>query len=98
MERTKLRGLYPEVLWKVGNKELFRIWVIGAHIQSGENFVELPLLMQLEENAFLCTLKELTEQENEKYLFLSCVLNKKDWTLVAEYGMKYKGIKQHITK
>lgn len=54
-------------------------------------FAELPLLMQLENDALLHALKGLTEQE--RHIFLARVLDGKDFeALAAEYGMQYKGI------
>ena len=59
--------------------------------QEEEIFAELPLLMQLEDDALLRALKGLTEQE--RHIFLSRVLDGKGFeALAAEYGMKYKGI------
>ena len=62
-----------------------------TYSQEEEIFAELPLLMQLEDDALLRALKGLTEQERN--IFLSRVLDGKDFeALAAEHGMQYKGI------
>ena len=65
--------------------------VDSAYSEEEQIFAELPLLMQLENVALLGALKGLTEQE--RHLFLSRVLDGKDFdALAAEYGMQYKGV------
>ncbi len=52
---------------------------------------ELPIFMQLEDNALLHALKELSERE--RYIFLARVLDGKSFeTLAAEMGVGYKGV------
>ena len=51
----------------------------------------LPVLMQLEDSALLCALKELSERE--RYIFLARALDGKGFEVLAEEtGMGYKGV------
>jgi RNA polymerase sigma factor (sigma-70 family) len=51
----------------------------------------LPVLMQLEDSALLCALKELSERE--RYIFLTRALDGKGFEVLAEEtGMGYKGV------
>lgn len=51
----------------------------------------LPVLMQLEDSALLCALKELSEWE--RYIFLARALDGKGFEVLAEEtGMGYKGV------
>lgn len=66
---------------------------IGAEQEYSEQeiFDELPLLMQLENDALLYALKEINERE--RYVFLSRVLDEKNFeTLADELGLGYKGV------
>ena len=54
-------------------------------------FLGLPVLMQLEDSALLCALKELSERE--RYIFLTRALDGKGFEVLAEEtGMGYKGV------
>ena len=51
----------------------------------------LPVLMQLEDSALLCALKELSERE--RYIFLARALDGKGFEVLAEEtGMGYKDV------
>ena len=51
----------------------------------------LPVLMQLEDSALLCALKELSERE--RYIFLARALDGKGFEVLAEEtGMGYNGV------
>ena len=51
----------------------------------------LPVLMQLEDSALLCALKELSERE--RYIFLARALDGQGFEVLAEEtGMGYKGV------
>lgn len=51
----------------------------------------LPVLMQLEDSALLCALKELSERE--RYIFLARAVDGKSFEVLAEEtGMGYKGV------
>ncbi len=51
----------------------------------------LPVLMQLEDSALLCALKELSERE--RYIFLARALDGKGFEVLAEEtGLGYKGV------
>lgn len=51
----------------------------------------LPVLMQLEDSALLCALKELSERG--RYIFLARALDGKGFEVLAEEtGMGYKGV------
>ena len=51
----------------------------------------LPVLMQLEDSALLCALKELSERV--RYIFLARALDGKGFEVLAEEtGMGYKGV------
>lgn len=51
----------------------------------------LPVLMQLEDSALLCALKELSERE--RYIFLARAVDGKSFEMLAEEtGMGYKGV------
>lgn len=54
-------------------------------------FNELPLFMQLENNALLCALKEISRRE--RYVFFSRVLDEKSFEVLAkDIGLSYKGV------
>lgn len=54
-------------------------------------FNELPLFMQLENNALLCALKEISRRE--RYVFFSRVLDEKSFEVLAkDLGLSYKGV------
>lgn len=54
-------------------------------------FNELPLLMRLENDALLYALKNISEKE--RYVFLSRVLDEKDFDVLAgELELTYKGV------
>lgn len=56
-----------------------------------ELFGELPLLAQLENDALLYALKEISERE--RHVFLSRVLDEKSFEALAkELGLGYKGV------
>ncbi len=87
------RDEYTQQLWRRQEIEY-----LAAEVQAEQGYdfeqgllEELPLRLQLENDALLYALKEISERE--RHVFLSRVLDAKSFeALAAELGLSYKGV------